>query len=177
MEETKTKIEKSNNPNLEHIYTDSIGNLYYTYKASKLPLTRYIFLQGVLNQMAQGIEAKELSIILDEIADNSIALSTADDIVPNQKRILYLTEVIKQRTRNILQMDLLLQAALCAFVLEGEPDEYSEFWNNKKLELWKKDNEAKFFFAHLSLTTIRGYSNTSIAELKALVGASNKNIT
>lgn len=177
MEKTKTKIEKSKNPSLEHIYTDSLGNLYYTYKAAKLPYSRYIFLQGVLNQMAQGIEAKELSTILDEIADNAVSLNLADDITPIQKRIVYLTEVIKQRTRNILQMDLLLQAALCAFVLENEPDEYNEFWNNKKLEIWKKDNEAKFFFAHLSLTTIRGYSNTSIQELKALVGASSKNIT
>lgn len=175
LEKLKAKIEKPKNPALEHAYTDNIGNLYYVYKINKLPYTRYVFLQGVLNQLAMGIEAKELSTLLDKIA-TSVLNVNIHDIDKFKQTTLYDLENIKQRTRNILQMDLLIQAALCITALEGEPNEYSEFWNAQKLEMWQKDNDAKFFFVHLSLTTIRGFQNISLAELKAYAATNKKSI-
>ena len=175
MEKLKIKIEQPKQEGLEHVYTDKDGNAFYMYKLSHLPHTRYVFLQGTLNQLALGIEAKQLSTILDKIANDGLRLSQNTNIAEYQKTLLYDVENIKQRTRNILQMDLLLQASLCLVVLEGEPNEYSERWNGKKLTLWNNDSDAKFFFAHKALVTITGLQNISLEELKAFQLGSLKN--
>jgi hypothetical protein len=151
---TKEKVE------LEPVYRDKFGNNWYQYKNPRaLPYSR-----GVVAEIA--IKQAELNITKPKLLEYFDLCET----LANQGKIskmLQRFENMRERLTWACEEETLKGVALVYFVMEGEdPTSYSDEWGARKLEIFEKDEEARYFFLAGAYSTITGLSNTSDQDIR-----------
>lgn len=171
LELLKSKVEQpKRSKKVSVLRTDKNGNTWYAYKMQDLPDQRSIYMQGILNQMALGIDNEQLEQLLNKQSDTIHALGSSN-INDVKNSLIYQIENIRERSKNIVNIPLLEQATLVMLILDGEPNEIQQEWMNKKRQLLAQDEDSKVFFYAFVLNIIRDSANTSPAELKSYLRA------
>lgn len=148
----KTKYEDKP---LVHVYTDKFGNKYYTLEfIEQINYKRSVVAEQAVRQAEFCLTADDLLSIFNKMEDYG-----------NQGDIVNLFNLIiecKNRLNYAGEEETLLALASVYFFKEGENvDVYNIQEQNKKIETWKKDDEAKVFFLAQAFKRTRTYFNIS----------------
>jgi hypothetical protein len=140
---------------VEKIYTDIFGNHYYRLKdITRISLKRSIAAEAALRTAEFCISEKKLLELTGKIKEALVAqdLSLANALVYE----------IESRTKFLGEEETLLGLATVYVYLENEPlKQYAPYYQDKKRELWSKDQEAQDFFLELAWRLTKQYSDMS----------------
>ena len=149
-------------PTRELIYTTKAGYNVYGVPVPQLKRSRQVMFQGIVNQMALGIDRDGLI----QLTDEAMELARKG----NFNGVVKSLSNIQVRATNIATPKLLYQGSLIILFLEGEPDDYSPEWAAKKERILANDSEARFFFMLTLLNTVKGSANISLLEFEEWMG-------
>lgn len=144
---------------MERIYTDAFGNNWYYYpNPLNIPPNRSMRVEVARRMTVLCMDDAMFDDYLKEIA---LALSRKD-----WNRCAYLVGRMEERRRLPAEENTLKALADGYFLLEGEnPKECSDYWFEKKKDIWSKDEACKGFFLHRALSMTRDISDLSESDL------------
>lgn len=150
---------------VEHIYIDSFGNNWFTFKNFELipaaRRTQYIIATAALEL---NLTADEMTKYLDAI--NQLVFNIEKDTQEKKAKIIAINERIRERTQLAIYYKVLGDLANIFFCIEGEPtDQVLQEWFNKKNNILANDSKAKEFFFVLLTRRIYNYNDISPHEL------------
>jgi len=125
---------------LRHIYTDVFGNRYY----ELLDVTRMSWRRAVAGE----IQSRQAEYCLTRDSLKKIIEKMKEHANKGEfTEVFALLVEIEQRMEFAGEEETLLGLASVYFFMEGERvDDFNQVVANEKIELWKKDPEAKSFF-------------------------------
>lgn len=153
----------------DHVYTGVDGTRYFVCDVEKLHRSRQVMLMGTLNQMALGLDLETLQTLMSQ----AMQAARNGDF---EQSIRHMSN-ISTRASNLGTPRLLYRAALICVMIEGEPRAYSADFMKRKEQLFEADADARFFFMHWALTTIKGYSNISQEDFQKWAAQKEAEIT
>lgn len=151
---------KKPNDRLKLIYTDINGINYYMLKENDyISKDRVVKLLEINRHVELCLTKERLKYLCNKITDALNAQKYADvSVLVND---LLISEQI------FCEEETLKQLATIFIYLENEPiNRYEDYWQEKKLEYWKKDKDAKFFFVNLAWRTTKRYSEYSTLDVR-----------
>ena len=144
---------------LECIYTDSFGNNWYGYK-NVLDMAP---LRGIRAEVASRMARLCLT---DEMFDKYVAQIKSACNHGDLVRVAGLVDRMSERRLRPAEIETIKSLADAYFLLEGEnPKETSEYWFDKKKEIWSKDQACMSFFFHEAFKQIRNAGQLSQSDL------------
>jgi hypothetical protein len=140
---------------MRYIYTDIFNNKYYTLKdPTKISLKRSIAAESALRAAEFCITKEKLRELVQKAKDAILASDASTAI--------HILHEILIRSEYAAEENTLINLATVYVYLENEPiAQYADYWQEKKKELWKKDEDALNFFLLLAWNLTRQYSNMS----------------
>jgi hypothetical protein len=149
--------------NLKNIYTDSNGIEWRSFETwGDIPANRVIPADLAVRRASMGLNPERLVQAFEEIKQDLNAGKIVDGFAKFdqlQKRI------------NDIPDESLLQDLACVFVIhpDEEPLDFDPKMQRKKIELWKQDEEARFFFIQLAVRYTMDLSDISDAYIRSLI--------
>ena len=158
----RKKYDQVNKPT-EVSHIDRFGNKWYAYSAHMaLPVKRYREANRAMAMAEMAITKERLERWLSEIQQNAR--------VNNYNKVIAIAQNILDRMNVAAELVTLEHLANCLFLLEGEePQETTQFWYDKKKEIWQNDSETHAFFLHAALSTIRNLQDLSRQDLASFL--------
>ncbi len=153
---------------LKHIYTDKNGVNYYILNDDDyISKDRIIKLLEVNRHVELCLTYERLKYICDKIK-NALNTQKYSDIS------LYVNDLLISE-QMFCEEETLKKMASIFIYLDNEPiDRYEEFYQNKKMEYWSKDKDAKFFFVNLAWKTTKRHSQYSSLDVRKYLEALKK---
>lgn len=149
--------------NLKSIYTDANGIEWRTFETwGDIPANRVIPADLAVRRASMGLTPDRLVKAFDEIKQDL----NRGDIVAGYSKFDQL-----QRRINDIPDEMLLQDLACVFVVhpDEEPLDFEPKMQRTKLELWKQDEDARFFFIQLAVRYTMDLSDISDAYIRSLI--------
>jgi hypothetical protein len=147
---------------LKEIYRDREGTAWYEYaNPLTLPAKRAIAAEVATRYADLCLSKKNLLLIIEEMKKK------AND--GNIVEVFNLLSEIEYRTNFLAEEETLTELALVYFVAGEEEDEttYSDIDRTRKIEILKRDPEAKDFFLRNAYRYTLRYSDTSDVDILA----------
>jgi hypothetical protein len=140
---------------LEKVYTDKHGNNYYQLKhLASMSHIRAISAETATRYADVCLTRERL----EEICEDIIEALNKHDVA----RAAAKAYEIKTRMEFAAETNTLLTLATIYFYIEGEPiDSYDDYWQEKKMLLWKQDQMAMDFFLQLAWERTSQYKTMS----------------
>lgn len=155
----KSKIDNSENPNLQEVYKDKKGNRWYALKdIMTLSAQRGIAAATAERYIGMMISKKEFDLAMEahEKAAKELDITTCFAIVAD----------LKHRSKFICEANSILDLANVYYMLEDEdPNDYDEIWADRKRAIWDSDMDCRAFFLNMGLQLTNSFSNTSVEDL------------
>jgi hypothetical protein len=146
--------------NLKNIYTDSNGIEWRSFETwGDIPANRVIPADLAVRRASMGLTPDRLVKAFDEIKQDL----NRGDIVAGYSKFDQL-----QKRINDIPDESLLQDLACVFVIhpDEEPLDFDPKMQRTKLELWKQDEDARFFFILLAARYTMDLSDISDAYIR-----------
>jgi hypothetical protein len=147
---------------LKEVYRDKDGRPWYEYSNPlTLPAKRAIAAEIATRYADLNLSKKNLLLIIEEMKKK------AND--GNIVEVFNLLSEIEYRTNFLAEEETLTELALVYFVAGDEEDEttYSDIDRNRKIEIFKRDPEAKDFFLSAAWRYTIRFSDTSDVDILA----------
>lgn len=145
-------------PKTEHIYTDSGGINYYTYKIpTDVAMSRAVAAEHALRFAEFGVNRKNFK---EKIEDAKKCLQTGDAF-----RLAQIIHELDLSSEAIAEQDALLDVSACLVLQEGELAQYDPLISAEKTARWRKSPVDRDFFLELawrSSNQFKEYSNIDI---------------
>jgi hypothetical protein len=149
--------------NLKTIYTDANGIEWRTFETwGDIPANRVIPADLAVRRASMGLTPERLVKAFKEIKEDL----NRGDIVGGFSKFDQL-----ERRVNDIPDELLLQDLACVFVVHPDEDplDFDPKMQRTKLELWKQDDDARFFFIQLGARYTMDLSDISDAYIRSLI--------
>ena len=149
--------------NLKTIYTDANGIEWRTFETwGDIPANRVIPADLAVRRASMGLTPERLVKAFKEIKEDL----NRGDIVGGYSKFDQL-----ERRINDIPDEMLLQDLACVFVVhpDEEPMDFDPKMQRTKLELWKNDEDARFFFILLAVRYTMDLSDISDAYIRSLI--------
>ena len=149
--------------NLKTIYTDANGIEWRTFETwGDIPANRVIPADLAVRRASMGLTPDRLVKAFDEIKQDL----NRGDIVGGYSKFDQL-----QKRINDIPDEMLLQDLACVFVVhpDEDPMDFDPKMQRTKLELWKNDEDARFFFIQLAVRYTMDLSDISDAYIRSLI--------
>jgi hypothetical protein len=162
------KIDNSQNISLKEVYTDALGNKWYCHN-NILEISPARGLSAARADRYVGLKISEnnLKDLLNVAIDG---LNKDQDIV----QAISILHELKHRQEFLCEENSILDLAGIYYFLQDEnPDFPSEVHNQKKREIWSKDEICRGFFLQMGLALTTKFSNTPEEDLISFL----KNLT
>ena len=146
--------------NLKTIYTDASGIEWRTFETwGDIPANRVIPADLAVRRASMGLTPERLVKAFKEIKEDL----NRGDIVGGFSKFDQL-----ERRVNDIPDELLLQDLACVFVVhpDEDPMDFDPKMQRVKLDLWKQDEEARFFFIQLAVRYTMDLSDISDAYIR-----------
>lgn len=140
---------------VKEIYTDIFGNKYYILKEpTRISLKRSIAAESAL-RIAEFCITKEK---LKELTDKAKEAVLSGDY----SLCVNILHEIQVRSEFAGEQETLINLSTVYVYMEHEPlNQYADYWQDKKKDIWRKDQEAQDFFLGLAWKLTKQYSNLS----------------
>lgn len=150
-----SKIDNSKNQALELVFADKLGNKWYAHK-------------NILEiSPSRGVSAARADRFVGlRISEGNFKqlLDAAIDGINKEMNFVQATAILhelKHRAEFLCEENSLLDlAALYYFLQDEDPEFPSEHHNQKKIEIWAKDESCRGFFLHMGLALTKHFSDT-----------------
>jgi len=157
---TGNMIDNSQNIKLKEVYTDALGNIWYCHS-------------NILEiSPARGLSAARADRYVGlKISENNLKdlLNVAIDGLNKDQNIVQAISILhelKHRQEFLCEENSILDlAGIYYFLKDEDPDFPSEAHNQKKREIWSKDEICRGFFLHMGLALTTKFSNTPEEDL------------
>lgn len=149
--------------NLKTIYTDASGIEWRTFETwGDIPANRVIPADLAVRRASMGLTPERLVKAFKEIKEDL----NRGDIVGGFSKFDQL-----ERRVNDIPDELLLQDLACVFVVHHDEDplDFDPKMQRVKLDLWKQDDDARFFFIQLAARYTMDLSDISDAYIRSLI--------
>lgn len=145
---------------VEEVYTDKFGNKWYSYvNPLSIPAKRAIAAEVATRFAEMNITKASFKVLVDEMKKKA-----------NEGNIVELFQLLAEiefRLEFLGEEETLKQLACCYFLINDEDEaDYSDVYNSKKLEVWREDDEAKYFFIQGAFILTQGYSSLSEIDIQ-----------
>ena len=138
------------------IYTDKFKNKWYMKtNPANLHATRALAAWSFTKDSEFGITGKKLKRALDMIEEELNSEAAVDRV-----NIGNITGVLKAGLELYAEPEILLNLAKCYTFIGDEPEEFKDSWQEKKVNLWGNDDEARAFFLQYALQYTARYSES-----------------
>jgi hypothetical protein len=105
---------------------------------------------------------------LNKIADEILVANNARDY----NTVAIKVNEIKTRSLKLVEYETTLRLGAIYYLIEGEhPGRYNPITTNKKVDLWKEDEEARSFFLQAVWDMVKPYTELSSRDLLAYLTA------
>lgn len=154
---------------LNKVYTDKFGNDWYEYaNPLQIPAKRAIAAEVATRFADMNLTKANFKILIDEMKKKA----NEGNIV----EVFALLNEIEYRMNFIGEEETLLELA-CAYYVMGDEDEtdMTDFDREKKLEVFKKDKDAKNFFLEGAFRRTIKYSDMSETDILAYLNQNAPN--
>jgi hypothetical protein len=140
---------------VNEIYTDIFGNKYYILKEpTRISLKRSIAAEAALRIAEFCITKEKLKDLTDKAKE--AVLSGDYSLCVN------ILHEIQVRSEFAGEQETLISLSTVYVYMEHEPiNQYAEFWQDRKKEIWSKDQDAQDFFLDLAWRLTKQYNNLS----------------
>jgi len=148
---------------IKEIYTDANGITWSSFENwSDIPAKRVIPADLSVRRASWGLSPERMVDAFKEIKDDL----NKGDIVSGFSKF----DQLERRVQD-LPDELLLQDLACVFVLHPEEDgnQYDLSMQRRKIELWREDENARFFFTILGARHIMNLSDISDDYIHTLI--------
>ena len=154
-------IDNSTNPNLKLVHTDFIGNKWYCLNnLLDISPSRGLSAARADRYASLKISEPELKALLNKAIEG--LNSNAPDIV----QAIAILHELKFRTEFLCEENSILDLSAIYYFLEDEnPDYPSEIHNQRKREIWAKDEVCRGFFLHMGLALTKQFSTIAEEDL------------
>lgn len=131
---------------LQLCHTDKFGNKFYEFTCLEvIPYLRYIAGETAARYAEFNLTGEAFGKLLDK----TLAHANKGELT----QVISILVEIDNRRRFCGTEATLYELACCYYILEGEDvNEPSQYWNDKKKELWSKDGRARAFFLQSAFT-------------------------
>ena len=149
--------------NLKTIYTDASGIEWRTFETwGDIPANRVIPADLAVRRASMGLTPERLVKAFKEIKEDL----NRGDIVGGFSKFDQL-----ERRINDIPDELLLQDLACVFVVHPDEDplDFDPKMQRTKLDLWKQDDDARFFFIQLGARYTMDLSDISEDYIRMLI--------
>ena len=156
------------------VILDKDGNEHKFYEieqADQILHTRYMMAEVQEMYIRSGLSEEFLKSMAQLIIDRAMK---AKDVKQLQEDMIAIGQNLKGRIGFIAEAKMYERMACVYFMLEGEPTDYQESWQQKKVAIWRAADEQDFFIiaAFNRTTNLANTSDTDI--LSALIAASER---
>jgi len=153
------KAYKNPNTRSEICYVDKMGNNWYHFP-------NILDMHPKRAMKATVAEKMGHLCITPEMLDRYIREIRIANDKGNTSRVGYLIERMDER-RLLAGEKVTLESMMDAyFFIEGEdPESNSEYWTEKKKDIWSKDSDCHAFFLHKSFTMLRSINELSKTDI------------
>lgn len=150
-----SKIDNSKNKALQKVYTDKLGNDWYSLiNVMDISPSRGVSAARAERYASLKISEQNLKQLLNVAIEG---LNKNQDIV----QAISILHELKHRTEFLCEENSLLDLSAIYYFLMDEDHEFpSEYHNAKKREIWEKDEACRGFFLHMALWLTKQFSNT-----------------
>lgn len=144
---------------LKHIYTDKAQNKYYQFvNPIQMTMERNIASSTANKEFGYNMTVEELTKLCDAALTSNASRDT--------NGVAITLHEIKTRASKLVEYETTLKLGGIYFLMNDEhPGLYNPLTTNKKLEIWRADDEARGFFLQLVWDTVRPYTQLSSADL------------
>lgn len=161
------------NKRLKHVYTDKFGNRYYELEdIREISYSRSIAAEVASRQADYNLTKDDLLKIIYQI----MSYINANSIVEASA----LLNELKERAQFAGEVETLLHLASVYFLIEGEDiDNYLQYEQDKKINLWREDGAAMSFFLNGAFQRTKNYTvifGTDITPYLKVAERSQKNL-
>lgn len=144
---------------VELIYEDKGGNKWYSYtNPMTIPAKRAIAAEVATRFAEMNLTKDSFIILVEEMKKNA-----------NEGKIVELFQLLAEiefRLNFLGEEETLKELAACYFLLNDEDEtEFSDVYRNKKLDIWKEDEECRYFFLAGAFRLTREYSEQSVEDI------------
>ena len=145
LDEIKSRLVEHEFPK-ELIYTDKSGNKYYQFLEGIAPRTRVQVVQSQQPFLALGFTKEVITEYLSNIDKLLYQIGANQNVLDNAKECGKLNDRLRERINFQIQGEPELKVAMALFLINDEPDQFSEYHAELKRQIWAKDPEALSFF-------------------------------
>lgn len=144
---------------VELIYEDKKGNKWYSYvNPMAIPAKRAIAAEVATRFAEMNLTKENLITLMAEMKKKANEGNIVD--------LFQLLAEIEFRLNFLGEEETLKELACCYFLLNDEDEsDFSDVYKNMKLNLWKEDEESKYFFIQGAFTLTRRYSEMSEVDI------------
>ena len=129
------------------------GKDFYFIDVEKLPQSRQLYYQSIMQQLSLGIDSEklytELEVLIDKVGN--LSPGNVNDI---KKELLKTVVGLQMKVDRVMKPDLLMMAALTVIADSEEPLELNISTIKQRYNDWKEDFDKVSFFTHFTLTTL-----------------------
>lgn len=161
MKDKNTPVDNSKDITLQMIHTDQLGNKWYQQK-NLLELSPSRGLSAARADRYVGLRISEGN--MKELL--KVAIEGVNGPNPNIVQAIAILHELHHRTEFMSEQNSILDLSAVYFFLEDEnPDFPSEAHNEKKRDIWAKDEVCRDFFLHMGIGLTKQFSGTSEEDL------------
>jgi hypothetical protein len=162
------KIDNSQNISLKEVYSDALGNKWYCHN-NILEISPARGLSAARADRYVGLKISEQN--MSDLLNVAIDGINKDQNITQAIAILF---ELKHRQEFLCEENSILDLAGIYYFLQDENSDFpSEHHNQKKREIWSKDEICRGFFLHMGLALTTKFSNTPEEDLISFL----KNLT
>jgi hypothetical protein len=155
---TKTRIP------LVKIYTDKFGNDWFQYENPlTIPAKRAISAEVATRYAEMKLTRDELKLLINHMKE----LGNKGNFVD----VFAIINEIEFRVESLAEENTLLELAMCYFLLDGEDEtDIDKSANQRKMEIWSTDDDARGFFLEKSFQSTIQFSNMLESDIPDYLG-------
>jgi hypothetical protein len=145
---------------VEEVYVDKNGNKWYAYvNPMTIPAKRAIAAEIATRFAEMNLTKASFKVLVEEMKKKA-----------NEGNIVELFQLLAEiefRLEFLGEEETLKELACCYFLLNDEDEsDFNDVYKNMKLNIWKEDEECKYFFIQGAFILTHAYSNLSEIDIQ-----------